>query len=330
VTAAVSVAQAPGAVVLIRPHCFKVNPLTAADNAFQVAAIREDPAVLARRAYDEVSALAEALTDAGVTVHLFDDEEPDRPDSVFPNNWLSTHVDGRIALFPMFAANRRTERRSDVVEFLKAAYRVHQVVDFSGLEHDGVFLEGTGAMVLDHVDRITYVARSRRVDPIALERFCATFGYRPVLFDAVDSGGRAIYHTNVMMCVATEFALLGSDLIPSAADRRKVAGHLRDAGRTVIHLSLHQVAEFAGNAIEVTGTEGRVMALSARAAATLDREQRRRIQASARLLPVAVPTIELAGGSVRCTIAGVHLEPRAAAVAPTGPGAELTDPAVAG
>lgn len=306
--------QAPGAVVLVRPHAFRPNPLTLADNAFQAVEVGEDPAVLARRAHDEVTALADALTGVGVRVHLFDDPEPDRPDSVFPNNWLSTHADGRVALFPMYAANRRRERRGDVVEFLKAAYRVHEVVDLSGLEHDGVFLEGTGAMVLDHVGQVAYVARSRRVDPVALDRFCSRFGYEPVVFDAVDPAGRAIYHTNVMMSVAGEYALVGLDLMPSAAERAALVERLGAGGHTVVPLSASQVGEFAGNAIEVLGDDGPVLALSARAAASLDAGQRAVIERSARLLPVDVPTVELAGGSVRCMIAGVHLEPRTAPV----------------
>jgi hypothetical protein len=314
VTAPRTSAQAPGAVVLVRPHAFRPNPLTLADNAFQAAVAGEDPAALARRAHDEVTALADALAGAGVRVHLFDDPEPDRPDSVFPNNWLSTHADGRVALFPMYAANRRRERRGDVVEFLKAAYRVHEVVDLSGLEHDGVFLEGTGAMVLDHVGRVAYVARSRRVDPVALDRFCRVFGYEPVVFDAVDPAGRAVYHTNVMMSVAGEYALVGLDLLPSAAERGELVDRLAAGGRTVVPLTAAQVADFAGNAIEVHGDDGPVLALSARASASLTASQLRVVEASARLLPVAVPTVELAGGSVRCMIAGVHLEPRTAPV----------------
>jgi hypothetical protein len=214
----------------------------------------------------------------------------------------------------MYAANRRRERRGDVVEFLKAAYRVHEVVDLSGLEHDGVFLEGTGAMVLDHVGRVAYVARSRRVDPVALDRFCRVFGYEPVVFDAVDPAGRAIYHTNVMMSVAGEYALVGLDLLPSAAERGELVDRLTAGGRTVVPLTAAQVADFAGNAIEVHGDDGPVLALSARALASLTASQLRVVEASARLLPVAVPTVELAGGSVRCMIAGVHLEPRSVAV----------------
>jgi hypothetical protein len=159
--------QAPSAVVLVRPHHFDVNPVTAADNAFQSEATAP-PEELARAAYDEVTALATALEDAGVRVHLFEDETEERPDSVFPNNWLSTHIGGHVAVYPMFAPNRRLERRQDTLELLKAKYRVQDIIDYSGLEHDDIYLEGTGAMVLDNDERVAYVARSNRADPIAL------------------------------------------------------------------------------------------------------------------------------------------------------------------
>ncbi|MCZ2819750.1 arginine deiminase-related protein [Modestobacter sp. VKM Ac-2977] len=304
--------QAPGAVVLIRPHWFRPNELTRVDNAFQSLPAGTDPAAVAAQARDEVTRLAEALESAGVVVHVFDDHAHDRPDSVFPNNWLSTHPDGRVALYPMFAVNRRSERRADVVQLLQEQYRVDQVVDFSGMERDGLFLESTGAMVLDHQERVAYVSRSHRAHPEALARFCATFGYEAVLFDTADAEGRAVYHTNVLMTVGSAVALVGLGLISTAADRARVTDRLAATGRDVVDLSEHQVRQFAGNAIELTGRDGPVLALSARAAASLTADQRRRIEATTRLLPVAVPTIELAGGSVRCMIAGVHLQPRTA------------------
>lgn len=305
-------AQAPGAVVLIRPHRFRPNELTRVDNAFQSLPDEPDRAGVAVRARDEVTRLAAALEAAGVVVHLFEDHADDRPDSVFPNNWLSTHPDGRVALYPMFAVNRRSERRADVVQLLQDRYRVEQVVDFSDMERDGLFLESTGAMVLDHQERVAYVSRSHRAHPRALARFCATFGYEAVLFDTADAEGRAVYHTNVLMSVGSAVALVGLGMISAPVDRARVTDRLAAAGRDVIELSEHQIREFAGNAIELTGRDGPVLALSARAAASLTPAQRRRIEATTRLLPVAVPTVELAGGSVRCMIAGVHLPPRAA------------------
>jgi hypothetical protein len=231
---------------------------------------------------------------------------------VFPNNWFSTHPGGHVAVYPMFNPSRRRERRSDVLEFLKQHYRVQDVIDHSGLEHDGLFLEGTGAMVLDHLARVAFTARSNRADPVALERFATHFNYEPLVFDTADAQGQPIYHTNVLMCIATRFALVALDAIVSPQRAAEVRQRLEETGREVLPITLRQVADFVGNAIELSTPEGRVLALSARAAASLNAEQRHVIERSARLLPLNVPAIELAGGSVRCMLAGVHLAPRRA------------------
>ena len=302
--------QSPSAVVLIRPHHFGPNPATAVDNAFQSTDPTRDAASIARDAYAESTRLAEALEAAGVQVHLFEDTESVRPDSVFPNNWFSTHPGGRIAVYPMYSPNRRTERRADIIELLKERFRVQDIIDFSGLEQDGLFLEGTGAMVLDHTNRVAYAASSHRADPLALERFCATFGYEPMMFFANDPSGIPVYHTNVMMCIATEFVLVGLSLIYDQRRRQEVAERLTEPGRELIELSADQVADFAGNAIELRSAEGRILVMSARAAASLSADQRAVIERSCRVLAVDIPTIELAGGSVRCMIAGILLDRR--------------------
>lgn len=303
--------QAPGAVVMIRPHRFHPNPETAHDNGFQSGAGGRRAADIAAMAYAEAGAAAERLREAGVEVHLFEDHgERDTPDSVFPNNWFSTHGGGHVALYPMYSPNRRRERRGDVIEMLKAQYRVQDVIDYSGLEPDGLFLEGTGAMVLDHVERVAYTARSNRASEVMLERFCTHFNFEPLVFSTAGEGGQPTYHTNVMMCIATQFAMVGFGLITDPARRDQVRRRLAQSGRSVMELSLPQIASFAGNAMELTGKQGRVLALSSRAAESLTREQRRLIEKSAQLLPLAVPTIELAGGSVRCMLAGIHLSKR--------------------
>ncbi len=294
---------------MVRPLHFDVNPVTAADNVFQ-SAVANGSAERSAAAYRETTALAEALEAAGVRVHLFDDERTDRPDSVFPNNWLSTHIGGHVAVYPMYAPNRRLERRQDILELLKTKYRVQDIIDYSGLEHDGLYLEGTGAMVLDNQERVAYVARSNRADPIALERFCTNFGYEPMVFDAVDPSGAAIYHTNVLMCIATDFVLAGTSMMMPDARREEIIERLSAGGRTVLDLSFEQLSEFAGNAFELTGTEGRILAMSARAQKSLTAQQREVIERSCRIVAVDVPTIELSGGSVRCMIAGIHLSPR--------------------
>ena len=296
---------------MIRPHHFHPNPETAADNAFQRTDTSASAPAIASLARDEVTAAAAALEAAGVRVHVFDDfGEQATPDSVFPNNWFSTHAGGHVALYPMYSPNRRRERRIDVIDMLKAQYRVQDVIDYSGLEVDGLFLEGTGAMVLDHLDRVAYTARSNRANAVALERFCTHFNFEPMAFDSADSTGCAIYHTNVLMCIGTEFALIGLDMITDPVRRSEIRTRLQATGREVIALSEQQINDFAGNAIELATDSGRVLAMSARAAASLRPEQISIIERSARILPLAVPTIEMAGGSVRCMLAGIHLTRR--------------------
>jgi hypothetical protein len=303
--------QAPTAVVMVRPHRFALNPETLADNTFQARPLERSVDVVARRARDEFDDCVDALVAEGVRVHVFDDfGQLDTPDSVFPNNWFSTHHGGRIAIYPMYAPNRRRERRTDVIELLKSSYRVQEVIDYSGLEYDDLFLEGTGAMVFDHLERVAYVASSHRADPVILERFCTAFGYEPMAFPTADADGRPIYHTNVLMTIATEYALVCLAAISSDARRAEVAERLAESGRTVLDLSFEQVSDFAGNAMELTGRDGHLLALSTRAAAALTTGQRDVIERSATLLPLSIPTIELAGGSVRCMLAGVHLTPR--------------------
>ncbi|MEO5615795.1 MAG: arginine deiminase-related protein [Cypionkella sp.] len=302
--------QAPEAVVMIRPHAFHSNPETAADNAFQRKGDGAASAIAAR-ALAEFDLSVKTLRDQGVVVHVFEDDgSRDTPDSVFPNNWFSTHIGGRIAIYPMHAVNRRRERRSDVIEMLKAKYRVQDVIDYSGLEADGIALEGTGAMVLDHVGRIAYTVKSNRADPVALERFCTHFGYEPMVFDAHDEQGREIYHTNVLMCIGTELAMVGLASVVNSARRAEISQRLAEGGREVIDLSPAEIAGFAGNAIELSGDHGRFLALSRTAYDSLTPVNRDRIDALLPLVPLEVPTIELAGGSVRCMIAGIHLTPR--------------------
>lgn len=292
------------------------NPVTAADNAFQrdVPQGRSDDDI-AQQALTEMDAVAQALRDAGVRVHVFADQDHTRPDSVFPNNWLSTHAGGYVAVYPMYASNRRHERRADILEMLKSQYRVQTVVDYSGLEPDGIFLEGTGAMVLDHESRVAYTAISHRADVAVLERFCADFGYEPMAFEARDSDGIPVYHTNVLACVGTDVALIALEMIPDAERREQVRERLSVNGRRVVELTEAQVREFAGNAVELCGrtADGRrryVMAMSARARRSLRPDQVAAIEESCEIVAVDIPTIELAGGSVRCMIAGIHLDRR--------------------
>lgn len=300
--------QTPRAAVMIRPHLFAPNPETVVDNAFQTTATLL-PEETARLAYAEVSTAARCLEHLGVRIHLFEDEAAGTPDSVFPNNWFSTHAGGHVALYPMHSSNRRRERRGDIIEMLKHAYRVQTVIDYSGLEQDDLFLEGTGAMVLDHIERVAYAARSKRTSEVLLERFCTHFNFEPEVFDAADPAGTPIYHTNVLMCLGTDLALVGLDSI-AAPRRTSVERRLTESGREIVALEWEQLAAFAGNAIELQGKDSRIIALSSCAWETLSPAQRTTLERHATILPLHIPTIEQAGGSVRCMIAGIHLCPR--------------------
>ena len=296
---------------MIRPCRFYPNPETAADNAFQ-ARLDCDVDALSAVARKEFDTAVQKLRAAGVNVHVFEDTaEPERPDAVFPNNWISTHHDGRIVLFPMYSALRRRERRQDIVGELRKDYRVNEVIDYSAFEEQGCCLEGTGSLVLDHLNKIAYVSLSNRSNPKVIRRFANDFSYESVTFTSIGSDGQPIYHTNVMMCIGTAFALVGLETIRNKAERQQVRARLERSDKDIVELSLDQIANFAGNAIELHDTHGeKLLVLSDRAIRALTEEQRARLTRSVRLVPLELPAIELGGGSARCMIATIHLAPR--------------------
>ena len=300
--------QSANAVVMIRPFRFYPNPKTASDNAFQREVASTDADTISKAAQEEFDQAVAQLRDAGVTVHVFaDTASPEKPDAVFPNNWFSTHQDGRIALYPMYSAARRSERRRDVIDDLRKHYRVLDVVDYSASEQQQKYLEGTGSLVLDHVNRIAYASLSQRTHPEALERFCHDFGYEAVTFQSQSEDGRPVYHTNVMMCVGSKFALVGLEMIADESGRTVVQDRLEITGKEVIELTAGQIANFAGNAIELHNEKGKLLVLSTRAASVLAEDQRAIINRHAKIVQLSLPTIELAGGSARCMIATIHL-----------------------
>ena len=303
--------QSTNSVLMIRPVRFYPNPETAADNAFQRNADR-NPEALTLLARKEFDAAVQMLCAAGVNVRVFEDTaDPEKPDAVFPNNWISTHDDGRIALFPMYSALRRRERRQDIVAELRRHYQVTEVIDYSVFENEGCCLEGTGSLVFDHLNRTAYVSLSNRSNPKIVQRFADDFGYESVTFTSIGLDGGPIYHTNVMICIGTGFAMVGLEMIPSEAERQQVRARLENTGREIVELSVDQIVNFAGNAIELHDEAGeKLLVLSNRAAQVLTDEQRTRLSRYARLVSLELPTIELAGGSARCMIATIHLSPR--------------------
>jgi hypothetical protein len=304
-------AQSTNSVLMIRPSRFYSNPETAADNAFQRNADRDSDALtlMARKEFD---AAVQTLRAAEINVHVFEDTaEPEKPDAVFPNNWISTHHDGRIALFPMYSALLRRERRLDIVDDLRKHFRVSEVIDYSAFENEGCCLEGTGSLVLDHLNKVAYVSLSHRSNPKVIQRFAEDFSYEPVTFTSVGSDGQPVYHTNVMMSIGTVFAMVGLEMIPNRAERQQVRARLEKTGKAIVELSTDQIANFAGNAIELHNKDGqKLLVLSGRADHALTRDQRKKLSRYARLVPLEIPTIELGGGSARCMIATIHLPPR--------------------
>lgn len=298
-------------VLMIRPVRFAGNSQTAGSNRFQKLLGEPAPSVQAR-ALAEFENLVLALRGAGVGVHDIDDTpEPHTPDSVFPNNWISFHSDGTVVLYPMLAPNRRDERREDVPAFLsvRAGFRIERIIDLTHHERDDKFLEGTGSLVLDRVNRIAFACISARTDLDVLGDFAQQLDYEIVAFEAADAAGVAIYHTNVLMCVGTRFAAVCSAAIREDA-RASVLGALRHSGHAVLELSFEQMHAFAGNMLELRNVRGeRLVAMSTRAFQSLTNEQRAFINEHAGpIVHVAIPTIEtLGGGSVRCMLAEVAL-----------------------
>ncbi len=301
--------QAPSAVVMVRPHHFSPNKETQNDNSFQ-STQAFNSAAIKQLAFEQATQAAKTLESQGITVHIFEDNTSTTPDSVFPNNWFSTHTGGQIAIYPMYAKNRRKERRVDIIETLKAQYRVQDVIDYSGLEYDNLYLEGTGAMVLDHVERVAYAARSKRTDSHVLERFCSHFNFEPMLFDAENKEGIPVYHTNVLMCIGSDYVMAGFDMITNNDRKFEIINRFKRAGKQIIALSESQIEAFCGNALELQAQSTRILALSERAYKALNTEQITLLEKSVKLVPLDVSAIELAGGSVRCMLAGIHLSKR--------------------
>ena len=285
--------------------------MTAESNVFQgrSTATPEEQQKAAAREFD---ALVDALRTAGINVVVEDDtSEPHTPDSIFPNNWVSFHGDGRVVLYPMEASNRRTERRTDIIDRLvdEHGFQVVDVLDLSEHEASGHYLEGTGSMVLDRSNRIAYACLSSRTQLDPLGDFAQRMGYDVVSFDAVDRDGVPIYHTNVLMNVGEALAVICDEAIARGDQREAVLARLRETGHDIVHLSYDQIDAFAGNMLELRNDGGdRVIAMSTQAWDSLDAGQREMLMANGKIVSSPIDNIESsAGGSVRCMLAEVHL-----------------------
>ncbi|MBS1662397.1 MAG: amidinotransferase [Bacteroidetes bacterium] len=301
--------QTTSHLLMIRPVNFSFNAETAVNNAFQSAATEDAQ----QRALQEFEGFVAILKENGVDVTVIDDTpDPYTPDSIFPNNWISFHEGGTICLYPMYAANRRKERKPGVLDQLSRKFRIQNTLDFSGYEAQGLFLEGTGSMVLDRDQRIAYACLSPRTDKQVLLDFCEKMGYRPELFTAVDGKGQAIYHTNVVMCVADRYVVVCLDSVPDPVEHESLMRTIRNSGKEIVPITLSQMNQFAGNMLQVQSGKGeKLLVMSSQAYHSLNPEQVVRLTGYNRILHAQLTTIETnGGGSARCMLAEIHLEQR--------------------
>jgi len=297
-------------ILLVRPSCFRYNPETAKTNEFQIQAEADNEALIIRNALSEFDRLAQTLRSKNVDVRVVHDTEfPEKPDAVFPNNWISFHSEGTVILYPMCAVNRRSERRLDIVESLRKEFHTDKIVDLSHHENEGRFLEGTGSIVFDHANKTAYACSSSRTDPELFAELSQTLAYRPISFHAVDPNGKAIYHTNVMMCIAPGFAVVCLESITDGKERTQVVKALSAGGLEIVDISFEQMSRFAGNMLAVSGKGEKIfLVLTTNALDSFRPEQIAVLEKYAELLPVAIPTIEkYGGGGVRCMMAEVFL-----------------------
>ncbi|MEL6698000.1 MAG: arginine deiminase-related protein [Bacteroidota bacterium] len=296
--------------LMVRPAHFGYNPDTAASNAFQHQG-SNSPEITAQKAQEEFDQCVALLRQNGVNVHVVQDsDQPVKTDAVFPNNWFSTHPSGKIVLYPMLSPNRRLERTSAVIDKLKSFYTQPDVIDFfSGREAQGMYLEGTGSMVLDRSHRIAYACRSARTHPELVKAWGQLTGYQMVLFDAVDGHGQAIYHTNVMMGVGANFAVVCLDSIPDLVQRNQVTESLVSTQHEIVEITSDQVNAFAGNMLHLKNTQGEsLLAMSRRAYDSLTAAQIQQLETFARILSFPLDVIEeCGGGSIRCMMAEIFL-----------------------
>ena len=294
---------------MIRPVNFSFNAETAVNNAFQVSGAANDAQ---RKALTEFENFVTLLRDNGVDVTVIEDTpEPYTPDSIFPNNWVSFHDAGTVCLYPMYAVNRRLERKPDVLNAVAKKFRIDATLDFTAYEAQALFLEGTGSMVLDRDQKIAYACLSPRTDRKILLDFCEKMGYTPEIFTAVDGSGQPIYHTNVMMCVADRYVVVCLDSVPAQKERELLVATIRASGKAIVPITLDQMNHFAGNMLQVHNGKGeKLLVMSSQAYDSLTPAQVQRLETFNRILHAPLTTIETnGGGSARCMLAEIHLEP---------------------
>ncbi len=299
--------QTTSHLLMIRPVNFAFNAETAVNNAFQTPGNGAAPQEKAAKEFND---FVEVLTNNGIDVTVVNDTpEPHTPDSIFPNNWISFHADGTIVLYPMYAQNRRHERKPGVLQAIDKKFKIVNTFDLTANENDNVFLEGTGSMVLDRENKIAYACLSARTDYFVLTAFCEKMGYIAEVFDAVDQTGQPIYHTNVMMCVADKYVVICLDAIAAQHEKEQVIATIQQTGKEIIAITYAQMNHFAGNMLQVRNNKGeRLLVMLSQAYASLSKEQVEKLNSYNNIIHSPLTTIETnGGGSARCMMAEVHL-----------------------
>ena len=303
--------QTASTVLMVEPIAFGYNAQTAENNYFQV---EQKDADIQTKALEEFNNFADKLKSKGINViSVKDTLEPHSPDSIFPNNWVSFHNDGKVVLYPMFAPNRRVERRTDILETLKVkGFEITEIEDLSHFENQQKFLEGTGSMIFDHDHKIAYGSVSLRLDEELFRQFCQKFGFRPVVFHSYQNAGGErlpIYHTNVMMCVADKFVVICLECIDDELEREKVQEVIKSTQKEIIEISEDQMQQFAGNMLQVQNEAGeKFLVMSESAYRSLTAQQISAIEKYCEIIYSDLNTIETnGGGSARCMLAEVFL-----------------------
>jgi len=306
--------QTTNSILMIRPVAFRMNEQTAVNNYYQKVLDGLLPATVNAKAQQEFDVFVEKLRAVGVDVTVVDDmENADTPDSIFPNNWISFHENGDVALYPMFAENRRQERREDILDILEEkGFVINNIMDYTSAEEDGFFLEGTGSLLLDRENGKAYCALSPRADEELFIEFCEDFEFTPVIFEAfqtVNNERKLIYHTNVMMCLGDTFAVICADCIDDKKERKMVLDSLKGDEKEIILITEEQVNNFAGNMLEVKGADDRrYLVMSASAYQSLTKKQIAQLEEHVTILSSSLDTIEACGGgSARCMMAEIFL-----------------------
>ncbi len=306
--------QTTNSILMIRPVAFRMNEQTAVNNYYQKVLDGLLPSTVNAKAQQEFDVFVEKLRAVGVDVTVVDDVlNPDTPDSIFPNNWISFHSNGDVALYPMFAENRRLERREDILDILEEkGFVINNIMDYTSAEEDGFFLEGTGSLLLDRENGKAYCALSPRADEELFIEFCEDFEFTPVIFEAfqtVNKERKLIYHTNVMMCLGETFAVICADCIDDKKERKMVLESLRGDEKEIILITEEQVNNFAGNMLEVKGTDDRrYLVMSTSAHQSLTKKQIAQLEEHVTILSSSLDTIEACGGgSARCMMAEIFL-----------------------